>query len=197
MEGTQKKGRRLQIVSFVIIAFLVGEVILLVIQNRELKYTLEARTDPIKPLQAGERVDSFRVHTLSGDENTITYTDSTKKYLFFVLSTDCPHCLNNLKHWKEITSNNDNVNCDIFGISMSNLEKTNKYAAERDVSFYLATADTTFEGKYKIAGVPSTILINGNGIVEKVWVGVLTSEQKEEIKNLMSAKSTQINQLNQ
>ncbi|MDI6767331.1 MAG: hypothetical protein QME52_10960, partial [Bacteroidota bacterium] len=121
MEWNQKKGRRLQIVSFVIIAFLTGEVVLLMVQ------------------------------TLSGDEKAITYDDSTKKYLFFVLSTDCPHCINNLTHWKEITIGNDNDNCYILGISMSNLEETNKYAAERDVSFYLSTADTSFGREYKIA----------------------------------------------
>lgn len=179
--------RKTFIVSFIIIALLTGEVVLLMIQNRGLKSTLESLTNPIKPLQPGERVEPFIVQTLSGNENTITYDDTTMKYLFFVLSTDCPHCLNNLTHWKEIATSDDNVHCDILGISMSNLEETKKYVAERDVSFYLATAETSFVRKYKIAGVPTTILIDENGIVEKVWIGELTNEQTGEIKNLLNA----------
>lgn len=131
----------------------------------------------------------MKVQTLDGDASEISYDDPTKKYLLFVLSTTCPHCEKTLVNWKEIALSKSAEKCNIFGISMHDLEKTKQYLATKDVGFYLVSvgADTSFGRKYKISGVPETILIKGGGLVEKVWIGELSVEQTKEIKKLMGA----------
>ena len=163
--------------------------LILFLQNKELKDTLSATTlvAQVKPLQPGERVERFTVTTFEGSTREITYTDPTRKYLFFVLSTTCPHCANTLPTWKSIAQTYQD-SFDVIGISLHNIDETRKYFEAKDVGFYLASVanDTSFSRKYKISGVPETMLIDGNGIVEKVWIGKLTREQTSEIHNLMS-----------
>ena len=164
--------------------------ILLFAQNKELRQTLASTTTvaQVEPLQAGEKVEAFTITTLDGATRQIAYADPTRKYLFFVLSTSCPHCERTLPLWKSLAEINDD-NCYILGISLQNLDETMKYFSTKDVGFYIVSVknDTSFSRKYKISGVPATILVNGNGIVERAWIGALTQEQTTEIRNLMSA----------
>jgi len=183
-----KKINWLLVVSLVVIGLLMIDVILLTIQNSELKTTISNLTQrQTEPLRRGEKVEPFKIQTLSGDTAEFTYPDTTKRYLLFVLSTRCPHCEKNLPSWKDIAkSSNSDVH--IFGISTDNFELTRQYASTKDIGFYIASiADTSFGRKYKISGVPETILIDGNSTVEKVWIGELSEERVNEIKNLMGA----------
>lgn len=182
-------------IIFLLMIFLTVDVILLTIQNRNLKSQLDAITARPEQLKAGERVESFNVKTLDGSITQIDYADSTTKYLFFILSTSCPFCEKNLAAWKNVVAMNQKNIYKIIGISIDDLEKTKNYIATKDVSFYLTSiADTSFLRKYKISSVPETILINGNGIVEKVWAGKLSEKQSNEIHSLISAKMALANQ---
>jgi peroxiredoxin len=183
-----KKINWLQVVTLVVIGLLMIEVVILTIQNRELKTAISNLTQSqIEPLKHGEKVEPFKIQTLSGDTAEFTYSDTKKRYLLFVLSTKCPHCQKNLLLWKEI-ANTANETVNIFGISLDNFEQTKQYASTKDIGFYLASvADTSFGRKYKIGGVPETILIDGNSTVEKVWIGKLSKESLDDIKILMGA----------
>ena len=183
-----KKINWLQVVTLVIIGLLMIEVVILTIQNRELKTAISNLTQSqTEPLKHGEKVEPFKIQTLSGDTAEFTYSDTKKRYLLFVLSTKCPHCEKNLPLWKEI-ANTANETVNIFGISLDNFEQTKEYASIKDIGFYLASvADTSFGRKYKIGGVPETILIDGNSKVEKVWIGELSKESLNDIKILMGA----------
>ena len=141
------------------------------------------------PVKTGEKVAPIVVQTLDGKISEISYTNPTKKYLLFVLSTTCPHCEKALISWRTISQSNTAGKCDIIGVSLHNLDATRKYLATKDVGFYTVSAasDTSFSRKYRITGVPETILIKGNGSVEKVWIGELTQDQTNEIQKLMTA----------
>src|SRR5262249_51273408 len=82
-----------------------------------------------------------------------------------------------------------NDNCDIIGISVHSLEETKKFLSSKDVGFYAVSveSDTSFGRKYKIPGVPETILVDANGVVEKSWVGELRPDETKEIEDMMGA----------
>ena len=128
---------------------------------------------------------------LDGNTNDLSFGDDPrKKILLFVLSTTCPHCEKNLVHWKAIVEKhgNDN-NCMIIGLSIHPIGETITYARDKQLPFYVASvgADTSFSRKFKIPGVPETILLTGDGTVEHTWVGELSEEQTKEIQTLMGA----------
>ncbi len=194
MEGVIKKTNWTQLLSFLIIIFLGIEDVLLIFQNRELKAALKGMTtEPVEPLKHGERIESVKLQTLDGNSVELNYNNSDKKYLLFVLSTSCPHCEKTLPVWQSIASKKMD-NCNIIGIVMQNLDETKKYVTTRNVNFVTvsAEADTSFSRKYKIGGVPETILINSDGTVEKSWVGELSGEQEKEIETLLGSNQTQL-----
>jgi len=191
MEQIKRKKNWTLAVSYALVVFLAMDVVLLTLQNRELKLMLKAMTPiaQVEPLKPGEKASPIAVQTLDGKIDELSYSNPAKKYLLFVLSTTCPHCEKTLTNWKRITERNAAGNCDIIGVSLHNLIETRKYLATKDVGFYTVSAasDTGFSRKYRIIGVPETILIKGGGSVEKVWVGELTEDQTNEIQELISA----------
>ena len=190
--GDIKKTNRVQLLSYLVIFLLTTEVVLLIFQNRELKAILASLSavGQMEPLKPGERVEAFKLQSVGGNINEFTYTDPAKKHLLFIFSTTCLHCEKTLPLWNEIVAKNTNDNCNIIGVSPDPIEETVKFASEKNLTFYIgsATKDTSFSRKYKIPGVPETILLSSNGTVEKTWAGELTPEQAIEIQSLMNAQ---------
>lgn len=186
----------LRIASGVLLIALTIEVVLLLLQNRNLKNALQALSGlPRDTLKQGERLEPFTVRTMDGQVVHFGYANSTRKYLLFVLSTRCPHCERNLGTWNSLADYSRDNAVTVFGLSLDDLEATRQYMTHGDVKFYLTTvADTTFAHKYKIIGVPETILVNGNGLFERVWRGELSSDQVHEIQQLASARASPIKQ---
>ncbi len=192
--GAKRKMNWLQLSSFVLVAFLAADVVILTIQNRQLKQSLSSSSgEQPQSLQPGDHVPAFSVRTQSDGINTIAYSDSNQVYILFVLSTTCPHCLNNLTAWNTIAQTQTSGTT-ILGVSLDDLEKTKAYASVRDISFYLAAiADTTFIRAYKIVGVPQTIVLRGNGIVQKSWVGELNTNDTRDILALVKPSMSSSN----
>ena len=149
----------------------------------------------MEPLKPGERVEPIEIQTLDGKKSKLSYTEADKKYLLFVLSTSCPHCEKNMQLWKQIVDFDKDHKCNIIGVSVDNLRATSDYFAEKEIDFYMVSAevDTGFYRKYKIVGVPETILVDGNGVVEKTWVGELSDDQAHQIETYMIAENRTTN----
>ncbi len=178
----------LQLISIMVIAFLIGEVVLLLKQNRDLRAEISSFINPemMEPLKPGDHVRPIKVQSLSGGTSELSYTDPSKKYLLFVLSTTCPHCEKTFPLWRMIATNVKPELCSVVGISIHSFEETKKYVDVNQPNFNIVVvADTSFKRVYKINGVPETILIGGNGVVEKTWIGELTTEQTNEIQKLL------------
>ena len=117
-----------------------------------------------------------------------THFSGNKSTLLFILSTTCPHCDNNLPSWNLITTRNPNDINTVIGISTQSLTLTKNYYENRDIGFPLVVAaDTSFSTKFKIQGVPMTILVNPGGSIGNVWMGELTPTILEEIFATMNA----------
>jgi len=190
MLAPKNKLNWIQIISITLNVLLTSEAVLLIVQNRDLKDSLRRSQvgAQIEPLKTGERVETVKIRTLDGNTTDLAYTDPNKKYLLFVLSTTCPHCEKTLVNWRAIAQVNRDHNCDIIGVSVHGLDETKKYVASKNVGFYVVSvADTSFSRKYKISGVPETILLKGDGLVERVWIGELSEDQTKEIEKLMGA----------
>jgi peroxiredoxin len=146
-------------------------------------------------LQPGDHVKPIKLQTMGGSVSELKYDDPGKKYLLFVLSTTCPHCEKNLDRWKAINERNRQGNCEIVGISIHDFKATRKYVEEKDPGFYItsAAADTSFHRGYKLVGVPETILLKGDGSVQKVWIGELSADQTSEIEALLETARSSAN----
>ncbi len=83
---------------------LLVEVVLLTKENRELKRSLRLGSEgPADALKPGDKLAPIEVRTMDDQDAEFNYSDSSKKYLIFVLSTNCPHCEKNLVAWNSLS----------------------------------------------------------------------------------------------
>jgi peroxiredoxin len=191
-------GKKVSIIQWIgisLIVFLTAEVILLTRQNNHLKELLKGPTTEIfESIGPGDMAEPFTVKLMGGSIKEINYLDSTRNHLIFIFSTSCPHCENNLPFWRRIVQNNRDESITIVGVSIDSFEETQRYLSHKDIGFYICSlADTSFKRKYKINGVPITILINRNGFVQKSWGGELTEEKVQEVQSAMATLRTLAN----
>ena len=190
------KSIALRLAPYVVIVLLAIEVVLLMQQNRELKSAVRAMSsETVDPLRPGDSIQTVGFQTMDGRRGELSYTDPGKKYLLFVLSTSCPHCERNLELWSELVAFDSNRRCNILGLCVDELQATLDYSAEKHLPFSLVSVavDTGFHRKYRVSGVPETILVDGNGRVERTWLGELNSEQRDEIKKLINPEQSTYN----
>ncbi len=184
-----------RVATVVVILGLVIEVILLIKQNRELREMLSNRIDPYaQTLKAGDHVGACSFTSIDGTVSKLEFSGLPKRWLLFVMSTSCSHCEHDLPYWNHIAQENMENNCRILGVSIDGTDETRKYRNASVTQFDLVVdADKHFESEYKISGVPQTILISGDGVVEHVWLGELSMNTVQEIQNSLKSPAGSIN----
>ncbi len=189
MDQIKRKIDWTQLASITLIILLTVEVFLLIRENKQLRTAL-AGYQPVQ-LKPGERAESFKIESLEGAAGEFTYSDPGRNYLLFIFSTTCSHCENTMVYWQHIAANGKDSHCNIVGVSMDSPGETKKYASQKNLSFpVVSIADSGFGQKYKISGVPTTVLVRGDGVVEQSWYGELSAAQSDDIEHLMNARPT-------
>ncbi len=69
--------------------------------------------------------------------------------------------------------------------SHHDLSRTIEYATTKDLNYQVCVVDSSFRNQYKIAGVPQTLIIDGDGTVRGSWGGALNDQSMDEIKRLV------------
>lgn len=155
--------------------------VVLLIQNRALKQGGAHATGAVKP---GSHVASFAYRTLSGRQATLAFDGSRKRYLLFVISTTCPWCERSIPEIRAITQMVRNGGVQPLVVSIHDATATRDFAAAQHLDFDVVSAASSdeFQRGYGIEGVPTTILVNGDGVVLGVWEGNITPELAHEIE---------------
>ncbi len=173
--------------AFIFVLLLIGEIFLLGKQNKELKKRLAMLVGDTKSetLKTNEMVPAFTASDLNGKEVEIAYREIEGKTILFILSTNCNACAGNLNNWREIANRFSTSSARVFAISIDPLDVTKNYVTENDLKYpVFVTSDLAFYQNYKPALTPQTILIDVQGRIEKIWVGMLNERQKHEILKL-------------
>ena len=180
----------LQRASLAVNVLLVLLCTLLISQNRALKSARSPAPGPAA-LKPGDHVEGFSYRTLAGEIRRLDYSETGSRNLLFVISTSCPFCQKSLPNIQRLFDENRNGACRILVVSIHELALTMKFAADHHVGFPLvATAGEEFAHEYRISGVPTTILVSGGGVVEKVWEGELTDGLSTEIEGALAQRSS-------
>jgi peroxiredoxin len=163
-------------------------VIILTKKNHALEDDLHFLKTPPEPLTSGDTVPPFTMIDLDGNEHLLTYQDHPEPYLFYIFSTSCPFCEKNIDAWSTLMEFGRQHGVDVVGLSMHDMEKTREYFTSRMVPYQVFSVnDTSFAKRYKIFAVPQTLLINGDGRVERCWFGKLSREQVDEIRSVIAS----------
>lgn len=155
--------------------------VVLLQQNRALKQEGARATGAIR---RGGHVAPFSYRTLSDRQATLAFDDSRKRYLLFVVSTTCPWCERSLPEIREITRSVRSDHVYPLVVSIHDPSATRSFAAAQHIDFEVVCAASSdeFQRGYGIEGVPTTILVKGDGVVLGVWEGNITPELAREIE---------------
>ncbi len=166
-----------QIFLHVAVSALAIVVIVLAIQNKELKEssTRGSRTG-IKP---GE------YFSLNGIQQCLNAgnIDSSKTQLIYVFTTTCPFCEKNLASWKQISAKTLKEGIVVMGICLDSEAKTKEYVKAKALEFPIFIADdpARFKEINRIIGVPGTVVRSKAGLVDAIWIGVLSERNISEL----------------
>ncbi len=192
---TEKSGfLKTQLWSIILIAIVLVmgvEIFLLVQENQKLRKALDRPRGSFKILNPEEKVPSLIGINLDGEEFKIEYPSSKKTVLFW-FSSACPSCEHNIKFWKEIYQKHSSEKLRFLGVTHSGEEKTEEFVKKFQLEFpVLIVSDFSLLDQYKVEVIPQTMLIDTNGVVQKVWPGPLLDNYKKEIELMLSSSSKQ------
>jgi peroxiredoxin len=150
----------------------------LLVQNRSLK---SGHTTALRP---GQHVQAFGVRMMDGRTDTFRFDDSHRRYLLFVFSTTCPYCEESLPRIEDVVRTGAGPAIMPVAVSIHGPAETARFVVTHPISFRVVCADSSdeFQRRYEISGVPTTILIDGRGIVQKVWEGDVTADLAATIR---------------
>jgi peroxiredoxin len=177
------------IILIIIVVVMGIEILLLVQENQKLRRALSHPRGPFKVLGPGDKVHSLFGINLDGKEFKVDYPSKERTMLLW-FSPTCPSCEENLEFWKEIYRNYRSENLRFIGVTNFGQDKTSEFAKVNQLEFpILIVSNLSLMEQYKVEVIPQTILIDTNGIVQKVWPGPLTDEYKKEIRFMISSPS--------
>jgi peroxiredoxin len=175
------------VILIVLILVMGVEIFLLVQENRKLRSALKAPRGPIKILNPQEKVPPLVAIDQKGEEVKVEYPSSKKTVLFW-FSAACPSCEHNLEFWKEIYQKHSSARLRVFGVTKSGEEKAKEFVDKFQLEFpVLIVSDFSLLDQYRVEVIPQTMLIDNNGIVQKVWPGPLSESYKREIEEMLTS----------
>ncbi len=178
---------RLVLVSFALILVVLN--IILVMQNRDLKASLNARVGRPDDLKPGTAVPALEGTDLNGNAVIISYGVDRRKTVLLSFSPQCDFCEKNMPNWEAIIKGVDKNTFRVVGISLI-AAGTKEYISRHNFADTLLMTDIRVENRkaYKFHSTPQTVLIDASGKVEKVWTGLIRGEMRKEIEQALGVR---------
>jgi hypothetical protein len=186
--------RRDPFTMFLVVACIVLAVLVIVLarQNWKLKAsfaTLAKSQIPADALKTGDTVEPF---TLLGDDarkERLLFSPDGPKTLLLVFSTHCPACERTLPVWNEFLTSSPPQGVRAVGVETDHPGTAPQLGGIVPASlgfpvFSVEQPPPPVLGK--IPYIPATVLLDGHGRVVRVWFGIPTKDQMDELRSLVT-----------
>jgi len=166
----------------------------LIIQNRSLRASVGTRPSLLHP---GNIVPSLSGTDLDGKDFTLSYSNDPRKVVLLVFSPRCGFCTRNMPNWKALLQSLDRKSYRIVAVSIIS-DGVKEYVSQQKLTDIpiIAEVDPKSRVSYEMNVTPQTILIDSDGKVEKLWVGLLSPDERSEIEQSFSLKLPEITSSN-
>jgi peroxiredoxin len=136
-------------------------------------------------LQEGNKAPDFQLKTLNGTNVKLSELQGKKVILNF-WATWCPPCKAEIPHMQDFYESNDKSKVEILAVNLTTSEKNpgkiKEFISERNVTFpVLLDQDGEIGDQYRAMTIPTSYLIDSNGIVRKKIVGPMDKELMEQL----------------
>ncbi|MGN7400752.1 redoxin domain-containing protein [Cytobacillus praedii] len=186
------KARKLKITnlmilkSIVVFAFAVmsGSFLLNLFFNEDKQKVNTADTEEIG-LQEGNKAPDFQLKTLNDTDVKLSDLQGKKVILNF-WATWCPPCKAEIPHMQDFYESRNKTEVEILAVNLTTSEKNpgkiKEFVTERRVSFpVLLDQEGEIGDQYRALTIPTSYLIDSNGIVRKKIVGPMDKEMMEQL----------------
>jgi hypothetical protein len=160
----------------------------LVVQNRTLKVPPKTLASLLP--SPGARINELLGLSLDGAQMDVKFANvDHRKTILFVFSTTCGVCKVNWPNWQELTKE---ANTRSFRLIYANINSTvtrdyfDKYGLSVDNVF--ADLDARSRAALNLQVTPLTIILSGEGTVERYWAGRLQQKDVSELRTLLSGR---------
>ncbi|MFO1444144.1 thiol-disulfide oxidoreductase ResA [Bacillus sp. Bva_UNVM-123] len=139
-------------------------------------YNKDNKKDTVYSLQ-GKPAINFKSKTINNEEIELNKL-ADKKIIVNFWASWCQPCRREMPAFEEAYSNNKDKNFNIIAVNVGDSDfVVNQFTKKYNLSFpILGDKDTSIQSSYKVINLPTTFLINSNGIIEKVHEGEVTRE---------------------
>ena len=172
MTGTQPRNRFTKVIEiFLWLAGLgvLAENIFLFLQNRRLNEALAPQ------ITAGTQLQMLAGIGFDGRLEPVTLPSADSRLLIITFSPGCPACQANQEGWMRLASTLEEKGVRVLWVSRDPIEVTKNYCLRHGIPLAVTLADPPYRTfvQLGLARVPNTVLVGGDGMVEKVWAGRL------------------------
>lgn len=119
-------------------------------------------------ISAGSKLDMKQVDWHRNNKNAV-----------FVLSTTCHYCKESSPFYQKLVRDCQNSDTRTIALFPQTSEEGQAYLKAEDVPM-----DEVWRADFKdlqVGGTPTLLQVDGNGIVQKVWLGKLNSSKEQEV----------------
>lgn len=140
-------------------------------------------------VQEGSPAPDFELTTLDGD--TVKLSDyKGKKVILNFWASWCPPCVAEMPHMQQFYEDNKENDIEIVAVNLTSLDKgmseIKKFVDENNLSFTIPLdKDGTIGIQYETFSIPTSYIIDSNGIIIKKIVGPMNEAMMEDLtKNI-------------
>lgn len=136
-------------------------------------------------LQEGNKAPDFQLKTLNGTNVKLSELQGKKVILNF-WATWCPPCKAEIPHMQDFYESRNKTEVEILAVNLTTSEKNpgniKGFLSERNVTFpVLLDQDGEIGDQYRAMTIPTSYVIDSNGIVRKKIVGPMDKEMMEQL----------------
>lgn len=141
----------------------------------------------VAKLSPGAKVNPVAATGMDGRQMTISYNDTDKPTVFYVITPSCIWCERNRQNIDELTKAKGK-DFRFVGLSLS-AEHLKEYVERHHLNFPVYTGlKSDAIQSLGIAGTPQTIVISPEGLVLKNWSGAYREETQREIEDYFQVR---------
>ena len=157
-------------------------VVLLVLENRNLKQKLSGGGEPRGGLAVGEIVSPFSLADASGAAQQVSVGDGHPRLLLVFTST-CPNCTHAIPIWRDLLRENGG-GMEVLGVQMDAGTAAAKPIETLPFPVY-SPGSAPPEFLSKVPWVPCTIVVDGAGKVETLFYGPPDGKNAADLRSAL------------
>lgn len=180
------------IILFISLALLVSNG-LLIWQNINLKSQLKNQIALLET-QEGDQIEKLRYKDLNNNEGEIEFAKDDRKQILLYFRTTCSFCKKQMNYWKNLVAKIDTAKFRISAITIEDDQAVvNDYIKSYNIENWdVLTVNAEDAKKAKFSATPITVVVNNQGKVEKVWIGMWRDSELKSVGEYFTVDFTNI-----